>query len=297
MSKAVSFINMKGGVGKTTSSVTLAETYASQYGRKVLLIDLDAQASASYALCGDEAYAQAVADGKTLAAFFDPLTQDEPLGSMLDFVTPGESGGDGATIDVICAEPSLRYTERALIEHYYAKRLARVVTGSAPEGQTRRVMRDALASMRLKYDLIVIDCPPGISIFAEAGITCSDLVVLPTIPDYLSTLGLQELNTKFLRQIKRDGKLAGRTAILPTKFEQNNKTHLSYFRKLETMVRDGEIEAVLLDNAIAQSGVIARALDSTNFGLSFKEKYGAAAEDLRAFCQEVTGLLDHEQAA
>ncbi len=297
MGKTVSFINMKGGVGKTTSSVTLAETCAAEFGERVLLIDLDAQASASYALCGDDGYAQAVAEKRTLAAFFDPLTQDEPLGAMRDFITPGLAAGESARIDVICAEPSLRYTERALIEHYYAKRLARVVTGSAPEGQTRRVMRDALHGLKQIYDLIVIDCPPGISIFAEAGITCSDLVILPTIPDYLSTLGLQELNSKFLRQIKRDGNLVGRTAILPTKFEQNNKIHQAYFRKLDQMVREGEIEAVMFENFIAQSGVIARALDASNFGLGFKKKYGNACEDLRQWSQEVTGLLSHDKAA
>ena len=71
MSKVVSFINMKGGVGKTTSSVTLAETCAAEFGWRVLLLDLDAQASASYALCGADRYEKAVRSERTLAAYFD----------------------------------------------------------------------------------------------------------------------------------------------------------------------------------------------------------------------------------
>ncbi|MEO1293232.1 MAG: ParA family protein, partial [Pseudomonadota bacterium] len=166
-----------------------------------------------------------------------------------------------------------------------------------PEGQTRRVMRDQLQKLRSAYDLIVIDCPPGISIFAEAGVACSDLIVMPTIPDYLSTLGLRELNRKFLRQLRRDGNLSGRTAILPTKVQGNNLAHQQYLERLEALVRSGEIDATLFGCVISYSQTIARALDSQHLGESFKTKYRAATTDLTQFAEEVKGLLDDTPAA
>ncbi|MEL6979920.1 MAG: AAA family ATPase [Pseudomonadota bacterium] len=304
MSKIVSFINMKGGVGKTTSAVTLSETCAAEFGWKVLLVDLDAQASASYALCGAAAYETAVRGERTLAAFFDRVAdgrRPEPLSEYRTRAAAVETAGDdaaaasGAAIDVLCSEPSLRYAERALIEHYHTLRTRRgrdVVSRSGPEGQTRRIMRDALDRLRGSYDLIVIDCPPGISIFAEAGVAASDLIVMPTIPDYLSTLGLKELNKRFLRQLKRDGNLAGRMAILPTKVRPSDATHRRFLKLLDQLVRDGAIEASFLTTLIGENANIARALEPDHLGEAFKDKYAAVKTDLIEFAREIKGLLE-----
>ena len=294
MSKVVSFINMKGGVGKTTSSVTLAETCASEFGWKVLVVDLDAQASASYALCGAKAFEDAVRSERTLAAYFDRVADGRRPEPLTEYRTPAAAadGGEG-TIDLLCSEPSLRYSERALIEHYHTLRARRgAVSKAGPEGQTRRIMRDGLDRLRKAYDLIVIDCPPGISIFAEAGVSCSDLIVMPTIPDYLSTLGLKELNKRFLRQLRRDGNLDGRMAILPTKVRPSDATHKRFLKHLDQLVRDGAIEASFLTTLIGENANIARALEPDHLGEAFKQKYAAVKTDLVEFAREIKELLE-----
>ncbi|MEM9724992.1 MAG: AAA family ATPase [Pseudomonadota bacterium] len=307
MSKIVSFINMKGGVGKTTSSVTLAETCAAEFGWKVLVVDLDAQASASYALCGAGGFEDAVRSERTLAAFFDRVAdgrRPEPLSEYRTRSGGGDAeartalGAEAGSIDVLCSEPSLRYAERALIEHYHTLRSKRraTVSKAGPEGQTRRIMRDSLDRLKTAYDLIVIDCPPGISIFAEAGVSCSDLIVMPTIPDYLSTLGLKELNKRFLRQLRRDGNLTGRMAILPTKVRPSDATHKRFLKHLDQLVRDGAVEASFLTTLIGENANIARALEPEHLGEAFKDKYAAVKTDLVAFAEEIRELLEQGDA-
>ncbi len=294
MSSIVSFINMKGGVGKTTSSVTLAETWAAKFNERVLVLDLDAQASASYALCGADGFEKAVDEEKTLAAFFDNVASGRRAEPLEEFVTPAIIG-EGAAIDVICSEPSLRFAERALIEHYHGIRQRRgILTKSAPEGQTRRIVREALDRVRKRYGLIVIDCPPGISIFAEAGVACSDLIVIPTIPDYLSTLGLKELNKRFLKQLRRDGNLTGRMAILPTKVRSGDQTHQRFLKQLEAMVRAREIEAEFLYTMMPQDASIARALEPDHLGEPFSRKYAKSGSELVELAKEIRGLIDHD---
>lgn len=294
MTSIVSFINMKGGVGKTTSSVTLAETWAAKFDERVLVLDLDAQASASYALCGAKGFEKAVDEERTLAAFFDNVASGRRPEPLEEFVTPAIIG-EGAPIDVICSEPSLRFAERALIEHYHGLRQRKgILTRNGPEGQTRRIVREALDRVRKRYGLIVIDCPPGISIFAEAGVACSDLIVIPTIPDYLSTLGLNELNKRFLKQLKRDGNLSGRMAILPTKVRAGDQTHKRFLKDLEKMVRGREIEAEFLYTMVAQDAAIARALEPDHLGEPFSRKYAKTADELEELAKEIRGLISHD---
>ncbi len=289
--KILSFINMKGGVGKTTSSVTVAETLAAAFEKRVLFIDLDAQASASYALCGAETFERMVAEERTLAAFFDRIADGRRPEPLSAYAAPAQLE-DGA-IDVVCAEPALRFAERALIERCHTLRVkASTLSEKGAEGQTRRIMRDALDQVAERYDVIVLDCPPGISVFAEAGVAASDLIVVPTIPDYLSTLGLKELNARFLKQMRRDGNLSGAVAILPSKVRAGDPTHRRYLKQLDDMVRSGEVEARLLMTHAPQDAAIARALEPEQLGARFAKKYGKAKTELVELVKEIRELID-----
>jgi chromosome partitioning protein len=67
----LSFINLKGGVGKTTTAVAVAEMLGQEHRKHVLLIDLDPQTNATVTLITEEAWAEADSEGRTIAQLFD----------------------------------------------------------------------------------------------------------------------------------------------------------------------------------------------------------------------------------
>jgi cellulose biosynthesis protein BcsQ len=73
-------------------------------------------------------------------------------------------------------------------------------------------MYDVLDQARNQYDLIVCDCPPGLSLLAEAAIASADIIVVPQVPDRLSTQGLQ-LYAKYLKEDLELSNVAERTAV------------------------------------------------------------------------------------
>ena len=78
MPVVISTINLKGGVGKTTTTVAVAEMLSGEFGKRVLLVDLDPQTNATSMLIGDKRWGELNRDGRTLAKLFsDALLEPE----------------------------------------------------------------------------------------------------------------------------------------------------------------------------------------------------------------------------
>jgi chromosome partitioning protein len=187
--KIVSVANMKGGVGKTTIAVALAHAFANAAdgGRRVLLVDLDAQANASFWLCGDEALTEIIQAGKTIDAFLeDTIVLSQPR-SLRDFVHPAARTDGAGSLSVIPCSPELRMIEREMI--YFLSETRRGL--KEVETLVGDVLRAQLAEIKHEYDFIVFDSAPGISALTEAALRASDVVVVPTVPDFISNLGLE----------------------------------------------------------------------------------------------------------
>jgi chromosome partitioning protein len=185
MRNTITVMNAKGGVGKSTLVLALAETLANDHGKRVLVVDSDAQASISHMLLPQDRLEMVQAGGRTLVDFLVGAVLKQTPAKWQDFVVAGVSDIDDArSIDLLPSDTHLTLFERE-------------VSKGEHERELRRTVGALLADARLLYDLILIDSAPGLSVLTESWLREADFYVSPTRPDYISTRGL-----KFLRQFR-----------------------------------------------------------------------------------------------
>lgn len=288
--KIIAIANMKGGVGKTTLTIGLVDTLAVQ-GKKVLVIDLDAQANTSYFLAGRKAYREIRDKDLLVDQFFESLV-DERLEPTLAarrrrMVSLLEKS---PKVDLIAASPNLRYVERKIIFT-----LAR---GSAdirrPELELAAHLAGGLNEVADEYDVIVIDCPPGISLFVEAAIRSADLVLVPVAPDELSVFGFRTFAQRTFLALREEGLTRGQLMVVLNKIEGWNQ-HAAVLEDLRReaderpapfRVARAEIpKKSILQNAI--SAHIPRNTSQPDKVVSYNVKYGNARQILRLLADEV----------
>jgi chromosome partitioning protein len=158
--KVLAVVSIKGGVGKTASAVNLAYE-ASRAGARVLLWDLDAQASATYLLRVRQRLGGGGAHGLVAG------------GELSRHVRATSHPG----LHVLPGELSLRFLDREL----------------DAAGRPRRRVGALLRPLRDHYDLAVLDCPPGASLAVESVLRAADVLLVPVVPTTLAMLTLDQL--------------------------------------------------------------------------------------------------------
>jgi chromosome partitioning protein len=182
---AIAVMNTKGGVGKSTVVLGLAETLSAFYRLNVLVIDSDAQASISYMLAGPKRLTDIQAQRTTIVGLLDELVMKHHSADWRSYVMSGVSDVDDArTVYLIPGDTELTLFERA------------VSKGNA-EANLRRAISNLLLELRGVFDVVLIDCPPGLSVVTESWLREADYYLSPTRPDFISACGLA-----FLRRFK-----------------------------------------------------------------------------------------------
>jgi chromosome partitioning protein len=188
MTVAVSLINMKGGVGKTTLAAQLAFS-AAQRNLRTLAVDLDPQANLSQALLSPEKYVKHLRDRKpTIVQIFE------------QYYPPIDGTGSPRPIEVrevILKKPTFRSNLDLIVS-----RLELSHTLKNPHGKERRLAK-ALSTVVNDYDLILIDCAPTESILTEAAYHASRYALVPVKPEFLATIGLPLL-ARSIQEFKYD---------------------------------------------------------------------------------------------
>ncbi len=191
--QVVSIINYKGGVGKTSLTANLGAELAWR-GKKVLLIDLDAQASLTFSFIKPEDWIKSFADHRTIKSWFDAYEKGKPIElSSLVYTPPRIETrlvGKGQ-LDIICSHLGLINVDLDLA----------VKLGGASLTQAKfnfinihsRLSAGLQEAAFEPYNVILIDCPPNFNIVTKTAIVASDYIMVPTRPDQLSTLGIDYL--------------------------------------------------------------------------------------------------------
>ena len=198
--KIVSVINYKGGVGKTSLTANLAAHLAWQK-RRVLLIDMDAQASLTFSFISPDQWEKDFSQKKTIKSWFESFDSGTPikLSSLIETPTRVKKALNGkGKLDIIYSHLGLINVDLEL-----ATKLGGASMGQSKKNflSVHRRLADGIAESisDADYDLILIDCPPNFNIVTKTAIVASDYILVPARPDYLSTLGIDYL----LRSVKQ----------------------------------------------------------------------------------------------
>lgn len=158
MSKIISIVNQKGGVGKTTTCVNLAAALT-EIGQKVLLCDFDPQANATSGMGVDKTVSKGV-----YSALIGEIPANEALvHTRYGDVLPSNKALAGAGVELI--------------------------------GMERRefLLREALEPLRSDYDYILIDCPPSLELLTLDALCAADAILVPVQCEYFALEGLSDL--------------------------------------------------------------------------------------------------------
>jgi chromosome partitioning protein len=282
--RLISVINMKGGVGKSTTTVSLAETLALHQRRRVLVIDLDPQTNASIMAAGPEKWNAMREAERTLDFYFESYMVQQKPKPFKQLIEPKVTDLKGKPDVALCASaPEFRIVERDLIENFVKK-------GYHIDAIQKWICErfaNGLKTVINDYDYILIDCPPGISLFAEAALIAADAILVPTIPDYVSRLGLITFRKRALRLINERRGGPSQLYVLATKYEEGFSLHRSEAQLLKDNLGDA-----MFDVRIPQHVDIAKAAEWAEPARTFEQKYGAMARIVAALGEEFIAKVE-----
>ncbi len=248
------FMNMKGGVGKTTLAVELSRTLAYTYDKDVLLIDYDPQANASLAFFDAGAYFELLGDGKSVADCLMPARQTTDPFSIIGTIPshdvdsrtfsvkvrswyyPNDRGKKAGRLDLIPGNLELM-------------RLALNVLTSDTEMRLLSRWNALVDSAKRHYDCIVVDCHPAGSFFTKSALLASNAAIVPVTSDAYAATGLN-----MMRGHMEMWEKAGGAKDFLVIF---NDAHKSWDNSVELDIRgDDRFADRCLSNRIRYSGLL-----------------------------------------
>jgi chromosome partitioning protein len=265
MTKVISVINLKGGVGKTTLTVALAEFLAIEHAKKVLVIDLDPQTNATVSLIGEEQWEKKNREGRTLYHLFKDHLENTCHFQFEDSIVTGCSNLQGGIDHLHLIPSSLDFIQ-------IQDRLIHIAQTSLIH--PIEVLKRSAENYIKDYDVVLIDCPPNLGTVTQNGLNISDYYLIPTIPDHLSTYGIPQIISSVNHFNRRTNRHVEPLGIVPTMYRSNVSRHEITIRTLQKKSSAGELPR-LFDTKIP---LVSRAADATVFeeaGINtLRQKYG-----------------------
>jgi cellulose biosynthesis protein BcsQ len=284
MTEFLAISNRKGGVGKSTVSVMLAHAAAAWGRQRVLVMDLDTQCNASLMLLGGTGWERAIRSGKTIAHYFydrfDKVAGDESayvVNNVGDVAHPRTAPG---RVSLLPGSQQLEDIQGEL----YLKQSKKDLDADAVAVQVRARIKRLMKHFGMDFELVILDCPPGLSFAAQAALDLAQRIIVPFRPDFVSQFALDRV-ALLIERVETSEQLAAipfaerRYGCLP-----NGLTGAGHERLL--------IDQLALDHPLLMTHLpalnsIARAFDWDETNKSMEQKYADALPLLRTLHAEV----------
>ena len=280
--------NRKGGVGKSTVSVMVAHAAAVWGRRRVLLLDLDSQCNASLILLGGQGWSEARKAQKTIADYFydlfdgnNPKPRDYLIRGAGDVWASNKKAPDLALLpgslllEDIQGELFLREANQSKDPE---------VIGQRVRGKLERLLR----RFETDFDVVIIDCAPGLSLAALAALKVADRVLVPFRPDYVSQFAVDRI--ALLIEDKRslddleDIPAEKRRYVCLANYVRSNGAE-------RVLVDDISAMHPMLKTQLPQRDSIANAFDWVAQPRSIEDKYGDGTAHVRKLYDEIAALI------
>lgn len=256
MCRIIAIANQKGGVGKTTTASNLGICLA-RHGKKVLLIDADAQGSLTSSL-----------------GIREPDKLDTTLANILGRIVTDErvEGEDGIIkheegIDLMPGNIELSGLEVSLVNAM----------------SREMVMRSYVEGIKKKYDYILIDCMPSLGMLTINALACADSILIPVQAAYLPVKGLEQLIktiAKVRRMINPGLKIEG---ILLTMVDQRT----NYAKDIITLLRETYGNRIKIFESSIPNSVRAAEISAEGVSIYRHDPKGKVASAYLALTEEV----------
>ncbi|MCP6759858.1 MAG: ParA family protein [Fischerella sp. CENA71] len=266
MGYVIATANMKGGVGKTTLSVNIATCLAKEHGKRVLVLDLDSQISATLSLMSPMEFAKRRKHRKTFRYLIDQIINPEPeqKHTIQDIIQSQVCNLPG--LDLLPGDIDL-YDEFVVSEmlHYQAINLGVTDFETIWNRFERVLLSKVLEPVRQAYDFIILDCAPGYNLLTRSALATSNFYILPAKPEPLSVVGIQLLERR-VAQLKESHEHEAKIDIqmLGIVFTMSNANLLTgrYYKQVMQRVHQDFGAEKICQTQIPVDVNVAKAVDS-----------------------------------
>ena len=285
----LSVANRKGGVGKSTISVMLAHAMSVWGGKRVLILDLDSQCNASLILIGGQGWSDARKAHRTIADYFFDLFDGNSI-KPKDYIIHNvgdvsDSNGAPTTLSLLPGSLLLEDVQGELFLKQAGQSNDPDIVASRVRGRLEQLLR----RFGNEFDVVILDCPPGLSFAALAALKTADKVLVPFRPDYVSQLAVDRVALIIEDKRHYDD-------LIEIPIENRRYVCLAnYVRegngRERTLIEEIELVHPVLETQLPHRDGIANAFDWISERRPLEEKYGEATADLRKLYEELLPIL------
>jgi chromosome partitioning protein len=255
MSYVVAISNEKGGVAKTTTTLSLGAVLA-EAGHKVLVMDLDPQANLTLAL--------GIEPGSATVTSSHVLIESAPL-------MDARLSTDIENLDLIPSHSSIETAEQFLpVRTHYTLGIRRSLDAAAP----------------LPYDFIFLDCPPFLGAITTNALSAANLLIIPTQAEYFSAYALRNMMS-LIRRVRQESNADLGYRILITLLDRRNRTHRNIQEQLQSTFGDGMFRTVIeIDTKLRESPIAGLPITQYRPGARGSQQYRDLAQELAEYVKE-----------